>query len=105
MVPQSQSAAVAATLADVREQLAPMPRTRHAVTARCSDCGGEFVKRRDDDRTYCATCGAGRQLTMAEAHRYKEGPLYERIVRGQLKHWTAEAARIGLTDTQGGDAP
>ena len=75
--------------------------TKHAdqatlVCRSCSDCGYEFAARKDDKRRSCPHCSAWRGVEAREQLRAREGPYYERAVRKQLKHWTAEAKRLGL---------
>ena len=72
-------------------------RGRAAHSYICVDCGRPFQRESGDDRRYCADCGTWRTLDAAQQMRLKQGPVYEKAVRGQLARWTAEAQRLGLT--------
>lgn len=83
--------------AEVRERVARDVPERLRKTRVCVDCKQPFLGNVDDDRRYCAQCGAARNMNGTEQMSRRMGPVYEKAVRGQLRFWLSEAARLGIT--------
>lgn len=87
---------IALVMANVRNRFAPDPNTEGAKATRCESCGEEFWQWERQYKKRCSACGAERCVDAIEGSMHKSGPAYEKVVRGQLRHWLAEAERIGL---------
>ena len=90
---------IADTLARVRRSSTPKMGTGAAIRATCVECGKKFTKAARDNKTRCPACARQRQIDAGLAVALKEGPTYERVVRGQLRFWLAEASRLGIDPT------
>ena len=86
----------AETLARVRRAGTPKADDPTAERAVCVQCGKRFVRSRTSSKTTCSTCAKRRQIDAGLATITKSGPTYEKIVRGQLRFWLAEADRLGI---------
>ena len=89
----------AQTLAAVRKQIAPAADADRVRLTDCHRCGKQFTQQPGKYKQLCADCAVDNQVSYAEQMRNREGPLYDRTVLAQLRHWTAEAHRRGLTPT------
>ena len=87
---------IADTLARVRRAATPRMGTGDAIRATCVECGKRFTRSKRDNKTRCPACARQRQIDAGLAVKVKEGPTYERVVRGQLRFWLAEAERLGI---------
>lgn len=83
-------------MAAIRTEFAPTPGEPGAKSTECAGCGAEFWQWERKYGKYCATCSADRSTRVIRANRTKSGPVYEKVVRGQLRYWLGEAARLGL---------
>lgn len=81
----------------MRDQFAPEPNAPGAKVTVCEHCGNEFWQWEGKYIKQCSACGAARCTASITASRTKEGPGWEKVVRGQLRRWLAEAERLGLT--------
>lgn len=96
------SAFAAANLADIRTEINRNRWGRKTHPRVCTDCGELFDSESGDPRRYCPQCGSWRMLDAAQQLRLREGPVYRKAVTGHLRHWLAEARRLGLpTDPDG----
>lgn len=62
----------------------------------CPRCGARFYRRRGKPTGRCPDCAFEVFASVVKQHREKAGPIYEKVVRGQLRYWSAEAKRIGV---------
>jgi DNA-directed RNA polymerase subunit RPC12/RpoP len=62
----------------------------------CSRCGAELYRRKGKPTGVCHDCGGERLYEAARASVERAGPTYVKVVRGQLRHWLAEAQRVGV---------
>lgn len=62
----------------------------------CVECGARFVFRRGTGRPRCPRCAERLEIEQATEYHERGGSRYERSVCGQLRHWLAEARRLGL---------
>ena len=87
---------IADTLARVRRSSTPKMTSGTARRVVCVECGKKFTRSAHDNKTRCPTCARQRQIDAGLAGVLKQGPTYERVVRGQLRFWLAEAERLGI---------
>lgn len=80
----------------VRQELAPPRDHPRSVLEDCEDCGESFQRWKGERRHRCPECAAVRAVKAQDSMAGRTGEVYERAVRGQLAHWTAEAQRLGL---------
>lgn len=74
-----------------------MPKGGARYTEReCPDCGARFTRRSDKPTGRCIDCAKLHFASVARQEHTKSGPVWEKITRGQLAYWTAEADRLGL---------
>jgi hypothetical protein len=62
----------------------------------CVSCGAVFWRTIGRRLHRCADCAAEDGARAAESMSAREGPAYEKAIRGQLAYWQREAARLGL---------
>lgn len=67
--------------------------TQHGI---CRECGRHFEFPAGQRPKSCVACGIARLHVAVEAAFNREGPVYERTVAGQLRHWLSEARRLGI---------
>ena len=86
----------AETLARVRREGTPKANDPTAERTLCVQCGKRFVRSRSSSKTTCPACAKRRQIDAGLSTITKSGPIYEKVVRGQLRYWLAEADRLGI---------
>ena len=72
------------------------PVARRYTERVCPDCGATFQRRSGKPTGRCIDCASDVFVAAARASVERAGPIYERVVVGQLRHWHAEAERLGL---------
>jgi hypothetical protein len=70
---------------------------RKIYTSVCQQCGVVFERSMGKPKKWCHDHANAAVISQNLAARNKSGPTYEKQVRGQLKHWHAEARRLGIT--------
>lgn len=73
--------------------------TKRYTPRSCPACGATFERRAGKNTGVCISCATAKLSDVARQSRDRAGPAYEKVVRGQLRHWRAEAERLGLADT------
>lgn len=67
----------------------------------CIDCGAMFTRPKGKRHHRCPDCKIARSVAAQVNTAERSGPMYERLVLGQWKHWRREVERLGL-DPEGG---
>ena len=88
---------IADTLAKVRKLHTPRADSPGARRVKCRLCSRTFTRGKTQRQYICPTCSRSRQVGLGLQMKAKEGPLYEKTVRGQLRFWMAEAERLGIS--------
>ena len=85
------------TLSLARRAATPKVGDPLAERATCVECGKRFTRSRRNPKSSCPACSRARQIEAGVSMRRKDGEIYERTVRGQLRYWSSEADRLGIT--------
>jgi hypothetical protein len=88
----------------VRAALAPKRGDPDAVRAKCRLCKRTYLRRKYEYKPTCPACSHRTEVEALDQISAKQGPAWEKTVRGQLRYWLAEAARLGIDLQEGGDA-
>lgn len=70
-------------------------RTSHTERV-CPTCGATFRRHAGKSTGQCLDCASKTFESVARQSKDKKGPVYEKVVRGQLAYWSAEATRLNL---------
>lgn len=79
-----------------RVEVGPKAGDERASPRKCPDCSRLFWQWKRKSTGRCPDCAAVRLVETCSGNSGKVGPAYEKTVRGQLRHWTAEAERLNL---------
>ena len=66
----------------------------------CKSCGVRFLRAGGRRMHFCPDCKIARVMACAAQAHYKQGAYWEKMVRGQIRKWVAEARAIGLEVTE-----
>lgn len=83
-------------MAKQRSAFAPTALTKESREEICEDCGVKFLRWVGRRKTRCPGCAAKRMTEAGTQTANKAGPIYEQMVRRQLKYWLGEKKRLGL---------
>lgn len=79
------------------ERMLPSAESGRLMVERCETCGEEFVRAKGRRRHYCPECRISRSVSAQRDAMNRHGPMWEKLVLGQLRRWTEEAEKLGLT--------